>query len=284
MIKSLFFSIIIPTLNEEKYISLLLSDISHQSYRNFETIVVDGNSDDSTLKQAKKFQVQCNLHSISVDTRNVSFQRNYGATKAQGKWLLFLDADDRIPSYFLQGLLYQIEKEKQTDVFTCWMDVSAYPTNDKPLIQINNLGLEMYARLKPMASGGMIGARRLVLKKIKFDESARYSEDHLFILESIKKGFAFKVFREPRYVSSLRRLKKEGTLKFMRSFAQMHLQYLADGKIPGLRPDYSMAGGSMYSQPTQLQISWYQQISHKFTSLSLRQKQYLEIILKIFEF
>ena len=44
-----FFSIIIPTLNEEKYLPLLLSDLEHQLFTDFEVIVVDGKSADKTV-------------------------------------------------------------------------------------------------------------------------------------------------------------------------------------------------------------------------------------------
>ncbi len=51
----LFYSIIIPTLNEEKYLPLLLSDLNKQKEKNFEVIIVDGSSIDNTKKEAEKF-------------------------------------------------------------------------------------------------------------------------------------------------------------------------------------------------------------------------------------
>ncbi|MFH1244651.1 MAG: glycosyltransferase, partial [bacterium] len=53
--KKPFFSLIIPALNEAKYLPLLLDDLSKQTFLDFEVIVVDGNSDDQTVAKAKSF-------------------------------------------------------------------------------------------------------------------------------------------------------------------------------------------------------------------------------------
>ncbi|MBI3485898.1 glycosyltransferase [Candidatus Daviesbacteria bacterium] len=87
--KNSLVSVIIATKNEEKNIERCLKSIKKQNYiGNIEVIVVDNYSADQTIKIAKKY------------TRNVflfgperSAQRNLGAKKARGEWLLFLDAD-----------------------------------------------------------------------------------------------------------------------------------------------------------------------------------------------
>ncbi|HWA52013.1 MAG TPA: glycosyltransferase [Patescibacteria group bacterium] len=82
-------SIVIPARNEEKNIGRLLDSIKKQSYKRIETIVVDDGSSDKTIniskqKGAKVFQ-RAHLER--------SAQRNFGASKAKGKYLIFLDAD-----------------------------------------------------------------------------------------------------------------------------------------------------------------------------------------------
>jgi glycosyltransferase involved in cell wall biosynthesis len=49
-------SIVIITLNEEKCIQRILNNLLHQTYKRFEVIVIDSNSDDSTENEALKFQ------------------------------------------------------------------------------------------------------------------------------------------------------------------------------------------------------------------------------------
>lgn len=52
MQKNVFFSIIIPTLNEEGYLPLLLEDLKKQTFNDFEVVHIDGNSDDQTVKKS----------------------------------------------------------------------------------------------------------------------------------------------------------------------------------------------------------------------------------------
>ncbi len=82
-------SIIIPTLNEEKYIGNLLNSIRSQSYKDIEIIVVDSNSKDKTREIAKKFGAKV----INIKKRGIGLARAIGAEKSKGEYLFFTDAD-----------------------------------------------------------------------------------------------------------------------------------------------------------------------------------------------
>lgn len=82
-------SVIIPAFNEEKVIGRLLDSLKNQSYKRIEIIVVDDASRDSTPIIAKKYTNK--VYSRSHKERSV--QRNFGAKRAKGKFLFFLDAD-----------------------------------------------------------------------------------------------------------------------------------------------------------------------------------------------
>jgi len=56
MTKEPFFSIIIPCLNEEKSLPLLLKDLAGQTLQDFEVIVVDGQSQDKTVVKAEELE------------------------------------------------------------------------------------------------------------------------------------------------------------------------------------------------------------------------------------
>lgn len=82
-------SIIIPARNEERNIGRLLESINSQTYAKIETIVVDDGSTDNTISIAKKNKAKV----FSRGHLERSAQRNFGAEKSLGDYLVFLDAD-----------------------------------------------------------------------------------------------------------------------------------------------------------------------------------------------
>lgn len=83
-----FVSVIVTTKNEIKNIESCLKSISLQSYKNIEIIVIDNNSTDGTKEIARRYTPL-----VFNKGPERSAQRNFGAEKARGEFLLFLDAD-----------------------------------------------------------------------------------------------------------------------------------------------------------------------------------------------
>ena len=91
------FSIVIPVLNQKRYIRECLNSIFIQKYKNYEIIVVDGNSKDGTLKILKEFKNKFkNKMLIKVD-RNLSQAEaiNYGVKISKGNWVTWQNGDDK---------------------------------------------------------------------------------------------------------------------------------------------------------------------------------------------
>jgi glycosyltransferase involved in cell wall biosynthesis len=252
------FSIIIPTLNEEKYLPLLLADLAAQSYSHFEVHVVDCHSSDKTTTVAAAFSEHFPLSIYTVAPRNVSYQRNFGASKARGTWLIFMDADDRLPTYFLLGIAYKIERESRLDAFTTWVESSSHPTQSAALIaRAYNLGITAYLFLKkPTAVGAMIGVRQEVFAKVKFRRSRELFEDHDFIERLFQRGYHFSIFREPTYTYSQRRFKKEGTFKMITTMVKLNLSSLL-GDMGNWSEEYPMPGGTYYAEDIQREHTDY---------------------------
>lgn len=106
-------SIIVPTKNEEKNIERLLRSIKEQTYKNIETIVIDNNSSDNTQKLAKKY-----TKNIFNKGPERSAQRNFGAKKATGKYLLFLDADMELGKNVVTECVELINSNKKIGTVT----------------------------------------------------------------------------------------------------------------------------------------------------------------------
>lgn len=92
-----FISIIIPARNEEKRLPALMKSIKKQQFKNYEVIVVDDNSDDDTSSVAKHYGADV-IHAQPINDMPPGKQRACasGAIRAQGEWLLFLDADVKL--------------------------------------------------------------------------------------------------------------------------------------------------------------------------------------------
>lgn len=254
-LKKPFFSIIIPTLDEEFRLPLLLKDLSLQSWTDFEVIHVDGGSTDKTLEKAKQWENKLNLKSIVHNIRGVSAQRNRGAGAANGEWIIFMDADNRLPSYFLVGIKYRIERaegnsEKKFDIFSTFMHLNnedkRYRKNRTAVGVINMFMRTTAGTNRPMVSGSMIGIRSQIFNKIKFDEKIKVSEDSNFVKHCVMSGWKYTILRNPTYAFSMRRIEHNGIVKTAASSFVMNLRYLfGDGTNHG-DSGYEMLGGGIY--------------------------------------
>ena len=105
MLYSKLATIIIPALNEEKYIGKCLESIKNLDTHNVkcEVMLVDNGSCDSTCEIAESFKGALDLRIIVVKGVNIAALRNIGAHKANGSILAFLDADCTVSSSWLDN-------------------------------------------------------------------------------------------------------------------------------------------------------------------------------------
>lgn len=104
-------SLIMPVYNGEKYILNSIESVLEQSFQNFEVIIVNDHSVDDTLKILEKnYKSNYKIRIFDNVGKGVSSARNYGITKARGKYIMFLDSDDIIKKNCLQVCVDNIEK------------------------------------------------------------------------------------------------------------------------------------------------------------------------------
>ena len=271
MTKEPFFSIIIPCLNEEKSLPLLLKDLANQTLKDFEVIVVDGHSTDKTVEKANSFKSKLpSLTILSSKIRNVSVQRNMGGDAGKGTYLLFNDADNRLPKHFLEGVKYH-QGVKPTDMFTTWSLPDSNRRSDKAIATNLNLLIETGFLLgTPGALGAMIGCRRKIFRKIGgFNPKVTFAEDAEFIRNGYRKGYSFSIIREPRYVYSLRRFRKIGTLKLLQKYAVLNFKILTNQKVDQ-KKEYPMGGG--YLKKNQNTSEFFNNLRAVFVKKGLKKK------------
>jgi glycosyltransferase involved in cell wall biosynthesis len=277
-----FFSVIIPCLNEEKFLPNLLEDLNHQTFTDFEVIVVDGNSDDQTVTKAKTFSSP-KPQVLTTKIRNVSHQRNLGTTKAKANWFVFMDADNRLPPHFIEGLKYQLS-HKQTDAFSTFCKPDTKHPQDQTIALILNVGQYASNLLKkPQALGAMIGVTRQAFNQIGgFKDEVKFREDTVFVQSLTKHNLTFKIFTDPTYTYSFRRFSKEGTLGMLRKVSKLQVKIIKDGYV-GDNTEYPMLGGSYY-QDKAVKKSFinYKKLSASFTKLTKKQSQSLKALTRFF--
>ena len=107
MIKPLV-SVIIPVYNNGDIIVNLLNSIKKQTYAKIEVIVVDDGSKDDTVSVAKKYTDKV----FARQHFERSVQRNFGAKKSKGMFLLFLDSDMELTANVISDCVLEMEKYK----------------------------------------------------------------------------------------------------------------------------------------------------------------------------
>lgn len=100
-------SVIITTKNEAEHIRACLTSLRRQTYTPIEIIIVDNHSADNTCEIARKFT----RHVYDAGPER-SAQRNYGAARAKGEYLLFLDADMQLTPEVVKECVEVCKKNK----------------------------------------------------------------------------------------------------------------------------------------------------------------------------
>ena len=90
-------SVLVPVYNNEKYIGQCVESIIHQTFTNWELILVDDGSTDSSPSICDKYASDdCRIKVIHEENRGVASARNTGLDYAAGDWIMMVDGDDWI--------------------------------------------------------------------------------------------------------------------------------------------------------------------------------------------
>lgn len=112
-------SVIVPAYNVENYIENCLKSICNQYYPFIEIIVVNDGSKDNTLQIIQQMSEQdYRIRYYTKKNGGLSDARNFGLTKANGKYITFVDSDDLISPDFLSVLYHEILKNN-ADIASC---------------------------------------------------------------------------------------------------------------------------------------------------------------------
>ncbi len=249
-----FFSIIIPSLNEEDNLPVLLKSLANQTDLDFEVIICDCLSKDKTREKAVSFKEKLpNLRFIQNKFENVSAARNFGAAQAAGQWLIFFDADVDPEMNFIKIIKDKIAVNK-LDVITVWNRPKNAKLSGKIALSLANIAMSLFQNIKPGANGPCIIIKRNLFLMLKgFDEKIVFGEDFDLIQRAWRSKARFKVFIRPVLYVSTRRFDKEGLIKTIYKSVKALVYQLFFGPIR--KPIFRYEMGGQYYKKNKLSIN-----------------------------
>lgn len=220
-------SIIIPTLNEEKYLPLVLESIKKQKFFDYELILADAGSKDKTLEIAKKHG--CKIVPGGLPAKG----RNEGAKIAKGDILFFLDADTVLPDNFFKKAIAEFNNRKLELASFCLIPLPRNKISSFFLNIFYNQPIVLLESALPHAATGIF-VRKDVFEKIGgFDEDVKLAEDH-YLARRAKRVFGVKVgiIKSTEIFVSDRRFKTDGWLKIGIKYllCELHLIFIGPVK------------------------------------------------------
>lgn len=228
----MIFSVLIPTLNEEKYLGKLLESLGAQTLKDFEVIIVDAYSDDKTKEVAGKYKDNLNLTVINSKKRNISYQRNLAAKNAATENLIFFDADVIVDQNFLQKISRSLD-QNHFHFASSWMAPLSSRISDRIIFGLfNRVYLETAKFFTPAGTGAFLYVHKKAFRAVKgFDPTTNFGEDFDLVKRLHYQGFKYHLFKKPSIEFSVRRLDKEGRLFFLYKMIRSGLYYHFRGTI-----------------------------------------------------
>lgn len=215
MIQTPDVSVIIPVYNAEKYLSECIDSILNQSFENFELILVDDGSSDTSGSICDEYSRKDERVKVyHLPNGGVSSARNFGLDKAQGEWITFVDSDDYVGQYYLSFKREEIADVVVFDSKVVCNDGSIRQSDGIPPFYSKNREdineyLSKYVH-KPLLNVPWGKAyKKSIIKNVRFPIGQRLSEDTVFVYEVLSKIESLNVitgsvyyWREPEFCYS----------------------------------------------------------------------------------
>jgi len=207
-------SIIIPVLNEEKYIKDVLFSISNKSGtdRIKEILVVDGGSTDLTVTNAQKYGA-----TVINSGKGRAAQMNVGAANATGDVLYFIHVDTLPPKDFDSAILKEIDQGFEVGCFQMRFN------SNSPFLKFFGWCTRINHQICRGGDQSLFITSKLFQQLKGFNESYVIYEDNEFI----RRVYKLKPFTiiSSAVTTSARRYEERGMVKLQYHFGMIHLKY-----------------------------------------------------------
>lgn len=169
-------SVVIPTRNEEKAIGATLGFLRNElTAFPFELVVADGGSTDRTVAVAKKYATVLEYH--GEERKTIAWGKNRGAEAAKGEFLVFIDADVRIPkpNEFFRSALAEFERDPKLAGLTVKLRVFPESATFADRFFFGWVNIVHYVNNNILHTGSASGEFQM-MRKTTFDAVRGYKE------------------------------------------------------------------------------------------------------------
>jgi glycosyltransferase involved in cell wall biosynthesis len=203
-------SIIIPVYNAEKYIKATVNSVLNQTYLEFELILVNDGSTDSSTEICENFTKKDNrVRNFHIKNNGPGNARNYGISVANGEYIQFIDSDDIIEADMVRQLVEKITIEK-ADAVICGVKKISANSNETiySLPSRASVGKEINKDFVKLLKQGLAFApwnklyKKAIIKEndIKFNTELLNGEDALFNIEYFSYCNKVFIYENPLYM------------------------------------------------------------------------------------
>jgi glycosyltransferase involved in cell wall biosynthesis len=226
-------SVIIPAYNAASFVRGAIDSVLHQTFQNFEIIVVDDGSKDGTREAVKPYLCDHRVQYIYQENRGLPGARNAGAKVSGGDYLAFLDADDFFAPNALEWMLHAFQSSNAQ-----WLDVGVlkldgenrtvrHPRTPEGDLFLAILDIDFVTR-------SPFYPRREFFSVGMYDEEIRNREDWDINIRMIAAGKRFVIVDEPLYhytrtEGSITTGNRRRLYSFTELLLRKHHKRLADG-------------------------------------------------------
>ena len=179
-------SIILPNFNSSKFIKQTLKSIISQTYKNWELIIVDDNSNDNTKKILLKYKKYRKIKIIFLKkNKGQGFCRNLAIKKSKSDYLAFIDSDDIWEKTKLQKQILFMKRNNFDFTFTNYVTFSDISTKINYINPPQKFNYLSFIKNTSIGTSTMM-VKRKVAKGIKFLDM-KICEDYYFKCKILKK-------------------------------------------------------------------------------------------------
>ena len=190
-------SIIVPVYNVEEYLRACVDSLLAQTYTNFELLLIDDGSTDSSAELCDESgQQDCRVKVVHKLNGGVSSARNLGIALAQGEYMCFADSDDWVEKNYVKDLFFSMKDDvdfvMSDFMYTCGKDYKYVPPKSYFATGDVDILFSTYGKLQTCFSpyAKLFKSQIIKDKEIHYDENVHHGEDCIFVfqyLSNVKK-------------------------------------------------------------------------------------------------